>query len=301
MSEKKWDTKDIINQKGKTVLITGANAGIGFEAALALAQRDAEVILAVRNPEKGNRAMGKILEKYGPAKVRVMELDLANLESVKNFAREFTSAFPTLNILINNAGVMIPPFTQTADGFELQMGTNHLGHFALTALLFPTLRKTPGGRIVNVASMAHKRGNINLEDLNWQKRSYNAFLAYGDSKLANLLFTYELARRLNKANVGILSVAAHPGWSATELMRHNNAFEILASMMAQSQEMGCLPTLYAAVNPEVKNGDYIGPSGFMEIKGYPRKVPSNAASHDTEKAKKLWELSEKLTNIPFSV
>ncbi len=301
MSEKKWDTKNIINQQGKTVLITGANAGIGFEAALALAQKDAEVILAVRNPEKGNRAMGKILEKYSPAKVRVMDLDLANLESVKNFAQEFTSAFSTLNILINNAGVMIPPFTQTADGFELQMGTNHLGHFALTALLFPVLRKTPGARIVNVASMAHKRGNINLEDLNWQKRSYNAFLAYGDSKLANLLFTYELARRLDKANAGILSVAAHPGWSDTELMRHNNAFEILARMMAQSQEMGALPTLYAAVNPEVKNGDYIGPSGFMEIKGYPKKVTSNAASHDTKKAEKLWELSEKMTQIPFSV
>lgn len=290
----------IPDMKDKTVIITGANTGIGYEAALSLAQKDARVIIGARNTSKGNEAMGKILKEHGSAKVRVMELDLASLASVERFSNEFLQENDRLDLLINNAGVMIPPYIKTSDGFELQMGTNHLGHFALTSHLMPLLSKTAQARVINVSSMAHKRGNINIDDLNWEKRRYSAFQAYADSKIANLFFTYELARRIEKENLSMLSVAAHPGWSATDLMRHNNIFEFAAGFLAQSQKMGALPTLYAAVGEDIKNGDYTGPSGFMEIRGYPKKVKSIKATYNEEFAKKFWEKSQECTGIEYS-
>lgn len=296
----RFTLNSVSDMTDKTVVITGASSGIGFEAALALAQKNARIVIGVRNIKKGNEAMGRIIKEYGLARVQIIELDLANLASVKSFVGQFTQENDHIDLLINNAGVMIPPYTKTSDGFELQMGTNHLGHFALTAQLMPLLIKTPAARIVNVSSMGHKRGNIQLDDLNWEKRRYSAFQAYADSKLANLYFTYELARRLEAKKVDVLSVAAHPGWSATELMRHNGVIEFFSGFLAQNQKMGALPTLYAAVGRDIKNGDYIGPSGFMEIRGYPKKVKSIPASYDMEFAKKFWDKSQELT-ISFTI
>ena len=192
-----------------------------------------------------------------------MELDLANLESVRSFAENFKKKYSGLDLLINNAGVMIPPYSKTKDGFELQFGTNHLGHFALTALLFDAIKNTANSRIVNVSSAAHKTGNLNFDDLNWEKRKYKAWKAYGDSKICNLYFTYELQRKFEGKGYNIIAAAAHPGWTATDLQRHSGIFQFLNPLFAQKPEMGALPTLYAAVGPDVKSGDYYGPGGWQ--------------------------------------
>ena len=300
MKARKWDANDIPSQKDKIAIVTGSSSGIGFETARVLANKDAKMIIAVRNLEKGEKAADKIRGQYSAADVEVMELDLANLESVKKFAENYKGKYNKLDLLINNAGVMIPPYSKTTDGFELQFGTNHLGHFALTGLLLEIVLKTPDSRIVSVSSSAHKAGKIDFEDLNWEKRPYKKIQAYGDSKIANLYFTYELARRISGNNKNTILAAAHPGWTATELQRHTGLVDFLNNFFAQDIEMGALPTLYAAVGPDVKSADYFGPSGFMEMKGYPKKVASNAISHDEEIAGKLWEVSEKLTNVRFN-
>lgn len=253
----------------------------------------------MRNLEKGNAAAKKIREDYKDADVRVMELDLANLESVRNFADQFMLDYSRLDLLINNAGVMIPPYSKTADGFELQFGTNHLGHFALTGLLIDVINDTKDSRIVTVSSGAHQYGKLDFHDLNWQKRKYKAWIAYGDSKIANLYFTYELDRKLKEKNNGTLAAASHPGWTATELQRHSGLFSFLNRFFAQGIAMGALPTLYAAIGPDVNSGDYFGPSGFKEMKGYPKKVESNELSHDKDIAKRLWQVSEELTGVKF--
>ncbi|MGB6865315.1 MAG: SDR family NAD(P)-dependent oxidoreductase [Candidatus Aminicenantaceae bacterium] len=299
MSKQKWDSGDIPDQKGRVVIVTGSSSGIGYETARVLANKNATVVIAVRNLQKGNAALDKIKAGYQNADVRVIELDLADLESIRNFAAEFKSNFSRLDLLINNGGVMMPPYSKTADGFELQFGTNHLGHFALTGLLLDLIEKTHDSRIVNVSSGSHTYGELDFDDLNWENRSYKKMKAYGDSKIANLYFTFELQRRFENRNMNVIASAAHPGWTATELQRHVGIFDFLNRFLAQGIEMGALPTLYAAIALDVKGGDYYGPSGWREMKGYPKKVESNELSHSREIAAKLWDLSEKLTGIKF--
>jgi len=298
--KQKWDSGNIPGQKGKVVIVTGSSSGIGFQDANVLAGKNASVIIAVRNLEKGNNAANKIKTNHKDADVSVMELDLANLNSVKKFAENFKQKYSRLDLLINNAGVMVPPYSKTADGFELQFGTNHLGPFALTGLLIDLIKDTKNSRIVNVSSAAHKYGNINFDDLNWEKRKYKPWKAYGDSKIANLYFTYELKKKLEASNSSTKVAAAHPGWTATELQRHSGFFVgILNVLFAQTIEMGALPTLYAATAENVNSGEYFGPSNWQEWRGYPKKVESNRLSHDNKIAAKLWEVSEKLTGVHF--
>ncbi len=301
MSNEKWNVENVPDQAGRVVVVTGSSSGIGYEAARVLADRHATVIVAVRNVEKGTAAADRIREQNETADVTVMQVDLADLASVKRFADEFKSEYGRLDLLINNAGVMIPPYAKTADGFELQFGTNHLGHFALTAQLMSVLAETPGSRVVNVASGAHKAGMIDFDDLDWAKRRYSAWRAYGASKIANLYFTYELDRRLKAAGIGVIANAAHPGYSATELQRTMPLGTIVNALFAQSSAMGALPTLRAATDADSDGGDYFGPSGILEMRGYPVKVNSNDLSKDQAIAARLWEVSEKLTAVTFEI
>ncbi|MBU0476031.1 MAG: SDR family NAD(P)-dependent oxidoreductase [Bacteroidetes bacterium] len=299
MQKNNWTAENIPDQSGKIVVVTGSSSGIGYEATRVLANKNAKIIIAVRNLNKGENAKAKILAQNKNAKVEVMKIDLSDLSSVKLFADEFKNKFDKLDLLINNAGVMIPPYSKTKDGFELQFGTNHLGHFALTLQLLDLIIKTPKSRIVNVASSAHKYGNIDFSDLNWDKRKYKAWRAYGDSKIANLYFTKELAKKLEDKN--ILVTAAHPGWTATELQRHSGVFEFANKFFAMPIEQGTLPTLRAATDLNAKSGDYYGPDGWQEWRGYPVKVQPNNLAKDETIAKKLWKVSEELTKVKFNL
>ncbi len=296
----KWGINNIPNQNNRIVIVTGSSSGIGFETARVLANKNAKVIIAVRNLKKGEIAKSKIISQNDKADVMVMELNLADLSSVKRFSDQYKQQFDRLDILINNAGVMIPPYSKTKDGFELQMGTNHFGHFALTLQLMDLIKGTPNSRIVNVSSAAHKSGNINFNDLNWETRKYKSWQAYGDSKIANLYFTRELADKLKSKNENVKVTAAHPGWTATDLQRHSSFFEFLNNFFAMKPEQGALPTLRAAIDENANTGDYFGPDGFMEWKGFPVKVEMNDLAKDENIAKKLWEVSEKLTNVKFN-
>jgi len=299
MSKKKWDSTDIPDQKNRVAIVTGSSSGIGYETARALAEKSATVIMAVRNLQKGNAAAEKIRGLNPDAEIKIMELDLANLESVRNGAAEFKAKHSRLDLLINNAGVMMPAYSRTVDGFELQFGTNHLGHFALTGLLIGLVRDTSDSRIVTVASSAHHYGHLDFDDLNWEKRRYKRMKAYADSKLANLYFTYQLGSKMEEAGEKTVVTAAHPGWTATELQRHVGFFRFMNRFYAQDITMGALPMLYAAVASDVHSGDYYGPSGWREMKGYPKKVESNELSHNKEIAHKLWAISEELTGISY--
>lgn len=294
----KWTAENIADQNGKIVIVTGSSSGIGFEAARVLADKNAKVIMAVRNLEKGNNARFKITKANSNADVEVMKLDLADLESVKNFVNNFKSHFERLDILINNAGVMVPPYSKTKDGFELQMGTNHFGHFALTMQLLDLILKTKNARIVNISSGAHKAGNINFDDLNWEKRKYKPWRAYGDSKIANLYFTQELGRKLKNTDIKV--TAAHPGWTATDLQRNSGLFRFLNNFFAMKPHQGALPSLRAATDQNVQNGDYFGPDGWQEGRGFPVKVGMSKLAKDEKKAEKLWEVSEKLTETKYN-
>jgi NAD(P)-dependent dehydrogenase (short-subunit alcohol dehydrogenase family) len=295
----KWDANQIPDQSGKIIVITGSSSGIGFEAARVLVNKGAKVIIAVRDPVKGNTALDKIKAQNENAEAEYMNIDLADLDSVSSFVNEYKDKFDKLDILINNAGVMIPPYSKTKNGFELQMGTNHFGHFALTIQLLDLIKNTPNPRIVNVASNAHKYGNINFEDLNWEKRKYKAWRAYGDSKIANLYFTFELKNKLKDTNVKV--TAAHPGWTATDLQRHSGIVDYLNRFFAMKPEQGALPTLRAATDEAANSGDYYGPDGFMGMKGYPVKVEPSDLAKDETIAKKLWSVSEELTNNKFEL
>jgi NAD(P)-dependent dehydrogenase (short-subunit alcohol dehydrogenase family) len=301
MSKQKWDSENISDQKGRVAIVTGSSSGVGYEAARVLVNKNATVIIAVRNLEKGNAALEKIKAGYANADAHVMEMDLSELESVRKFAEKFKQEYSRLDLLINNAGVMMPPYCKTVDDFELQFGTNHLGHFALTGHLIDLIKTTPNSRIVNVSSGAHAYGKLEFNDLHCEDRPYKKMKAYADSKIANLYFTYELQRKIENAGLNVLSVASHPGWTATELQRHTGLFSFLNNFFAQGIEMGALPTLYAAVAPNVRGGDYYGPDGWREMKGYPKKVQSNKLSHDKEIAVKLWEVSEELTGVKFAL
>lgn len=296
----KWTEENIPDQVGKVAIVTGSNTGIGFETARMLAENGAKVTIAVRTVSKGEEAAEKIRGEFADADLSVMELDLADLESVKNFAENFNNEFSQLDLLINNAGVMIPPYTKTKDGFELQFGTNHLGHFALTARLIDMLKNTKNSRVINVASLAHTRGELDFDDLNWENRSYSKWSAYGDSKLANLYFTYELNRKFEENNYEAIAVAAHPGGTSTDLARHNFLMNIFAGFLGQSPEMGAMPTVRAATDETVKGGEYYGPDGIGEFYGNPVKVDSNELSKDEMIAKRLWNVSEEMTGVDFN-
>jgi NAD(P)-dependent dehydrogenase (short-subunit alcohol dehydrogenase family) len=299
MSNKKWNTDTIPVQKGKVILITGTTSGLGKEAAKVFAAKGATVIMPVRNMEKA-KSVGEEIYKINPvAKLDIRRMDLSSLESIRLFSEEINKAYDRLDILINNAGIMYCPYSKTQDGFEMQMGTNHLGPYALTAYLMPLLTKTANSRIVNTSSLAHLTGKIDFEDINWINRKYKTMQAYSDSKLANLYFHYALAKKLKGQKNVPLVIAAHPGWTKTELDRHIGLVGVISSIIGQKSEMGVLPTLRAAIDPEAMNGDYFGPDGFKEMRGYPVKVKSNKMSHDSQKARQLWELSEKLTGIKY--
>lgn len=292
-----WTAADIPDQTGRTAVITGANTGLGYETAHALAGRGARLVLAVRNLDKGKAAADLIGRRYPGADVTVQELDLTSLDSVRAAADQLRASHDQIDLLINNAGVMMTPKQTTKDGFELQFGTNHLGHFALTGLLLDRLLAAPGSRVVTVSSNGHRFGGIRFDDLQ-SERSYSRIGAYGQSKLANLLFTYELQSRL--ARTGAIAVAAHPGASSSELGRYApGAVQRIAPLLEQSAEMGALPTLRAAADPTVRGGQYYGPSGLLQLRGYPKLVSSNAKSHDLAVQKRLWAVSEALTGVVF--
>lgn len=300
-----WTENNIPDLQGKTAVITGANSGLGYETARALASKGATVILACRNLDKGQQAVAAIQQHAPHATLELMPLNLADLGDVRRFAHAYTQKFDQLHLLINNAGVMATPYRETADGFEMQFGTNHLGHFALTGHLLPLLLATPNARIVTVSSGMHWQGHINFDDINGRK-SYAPFPAYSQSKLANLLFAYELQRKLQSHNHTTISVAAHPGYAATNLQSTSGS-RLLAWLlrftnrfMAQSQAMGALPQLYAATAADVQGGDYFGPNGFYEARGYPVKVKSSSASHNQETAVRLWQLSEEMTAVTYA-
>ncbi len=295
-----WNTDNIPDQNGKIAIVTGSSSGIGYETARVLANKNAKVIIAVRNLEKGEKAKSKIINQNSNAEIEVMNLDLADLNSVKSFSDSFKQKYSQLDLLINNAGVMIPPYSKTKDGFELQMGTNHFGHFALTLQLIDLIKNTPNSRIVNVASNAHKYGKINFNDLNWEKRKYKPMRSYGDSKIANLYFTSELAKKLNNNENNIIVTAAHPGWTATDLQRYSKLFEFMNGLFAMKSEQGALPTLRAAIDNNVKNGDYYGPDGWQGWRGYPVKVDPNKLAKEKTIAERLWKVSEDLTGIKLN-
>ena len=294
-----WTTTDIPDQSGRTAVITGANTGLGYETAAELAARGAHVVLAVRNLDKGKAAADLIARRHPGAQVTLQELDLSSLESVREAAAQLRAAHDGIDLLINNAGVMWTPKSTTKDGFELQFGTNHLGHFAFTGLLLDRLLPVAGSRVVTVSSIGHRIiADIHFDDLQWE-RSYNRVAAYGQAKLANLLFTYELQRRLAPHGT-TLAAAVHPGGSDTELARHLPSFMAPAfSLVSQSAEMGALPTLRAATDPGVLGAEYYGPDGFGEMRGHPKLVSSSDKSHDVALQRRLWTVSEELTGVVY--
>lgn len=305
--QRPWTLDEVGDQTSRTVLVTGANRGIGLEAAKELAARGARVVLACRSEEKATKAIEEIRRAEAQCSGEFLQLDLADLSSVRSAAQHFHESHDRLDILINNAGVMALPRMETADGFEMQLGTNHLGHFALTGLLLDRMLGTAGSRIVTVSSGGHRMGRIHFDDLQSEKL-YGRWRVYGRSKLANLLFTYELQRRLAESGAASIAVAAHPGGAGTNLGRlepgqsgywFQRVWRPVFGAMTQSAAMGALPTLRAAVDPDVEGGDYYGPSGFAEQRGWPVKVRSNKRSHDREAQARLWRASEELTGVVY--
>jgi NAD(P)-dependent dehydrogenase (short-subunit alcohol dehydrogenase family) len=288
----KWDTADIPDQTGRTFVVTGANSGLGLVTATALAKAGARVVCACRDTAKGEAAVAGLT-----GKLEVRRLDLADLASVAEFAAGLDGP---IDVLVNNAGLMAVPFRRTTDGFEMQIGTNHLGHFALTGRLLPQVTD----RVVTLSSLLHRAGRIRLDDLNWERGRYERWLAYGQAKLANLMFAYELQHRLITAGSPVRSMAAHPGYSATNLQSRTESiqdrFMALGNrLIAQTAQMGALPSLYAATVADLPGGSYIGPDGLFERTGHPRPVGSSGASHDRVVQRRLWEASESLTGVRF--
>jgi NAD(P)-dependent dehydrogenase (short-subunit alcohol dehydrogenase family) len=301
MTANKWTEADVPDQSGRVAIITGSNTGLGYETANVLAARGAQVVLAVRDTDKGKAAAAKIIGLSPRADIKVQPLDLGSLQSVRTAAEEIKAAYPRIDLLINNAGVMGTPNWATKDGFDLQFGINYLGHFALTGLLLDRVLAAPDSRIVTVSSAAHRlKARIQFDNLQGE-RSYNSLGAYALSKLANLLFAYELQRRLADSSTTI-SVAAHPGGSKTELARNSSApVRAFNALLLQSAAMGALPTLRAATDPQVLGGQYFGPSGFLEARGYPKLVRSSAQSHDRDIQRRLWTISEELTGVAYPI
>jgi NAD(P)-dependent dehydrogenase (short-subunit alcohol dehydrogenase family) len=308
MSAGKWTAEQIPDQSGRTAVITGANSGLGLVSARELARHGARVVMACRNTTKGAEAMQQILAEIPKADLELAPLDLGDLESVEAFADSLHGGLATdgIDLLINNAGVMAPPRRETADGFELQIGTNHLGHFALTARVMDLVQARQGSRIVTLSSGAHKMGKIAFDNLQGT-RHYMRWSAYGQSKLANLLFALELHRRLRASGSHVMSLAAHPGYAATNLQSAavptvDRLLMVLSNaVMAQSAEMGALPQLYAATAPGAQSGTYIGPDGVGEFRGYPHVCQPSGAARNEQTAARLWDVSENLTGVSFAL
>jgi NAD(P)-dependent dehydrogenase (short-subunit alcohol dehydrogenase family) len=307
MSEPEWTAEDVPDQAGRVAVITGANSGIGLETAKVLASKGATVVLACRNPTRAAEADAEVHAVEPAAATVVTVLDVSSLESVRSAAQSIRAAHDHIDLLINNAGIMAVPEQRSADGFELQLATNHLGHFALTGLLMDRLLATPDSRVVSVSSQAHRFGSMDFDDLNWE-RGYKSWGAYGRSKLADLLFIYELQRRLERLDTDTIATAAHPGFSRTELQRREPGSLMeklerltrpIMGLVSQDAAMGTLPILRAATDPEASGGDYYGPSGFGEQTGSPVLVDSNRASHDRADAARLWSVSEELTGVTY--
>jgi NAD(P)-dependent dehydrogenase (short-subunit alcohol dehydrogenase family) len=304
MSDSNWTTDDIPDLTGRTAVVTGANSGLGLETARELARKGASLVLAVRSLDKGNAALDDLGGDAAGADLSLLQLDLASLDSIRSAADELRGTVDRIDLLINNAGVMYTPAMKTADGFEMQFGTNHLGHFAWTGLVLDLLLPVEGSRVVTVSSVGHRiRSRIDFDDLQ-AEQGYNRVSAYGRSKLANLLFTYELQRRLGAAQAATAALAAHPGGSDTELSRHipgAGFLRPLLRLMTQSSAMGALPTLRAATDPSATGGQYYGPDGFMETRGHPALVSSSDRSHEAETQQRLWAASEELTDVTYPV
>ena len=309
MAKQKWTTENIPDLTGKVIIVTGANCGIGFETAKAFAGKGAHTILACRDIAKAETAQAQIQAELPTAKTAIMQLDLASLDSIHHFAVTFKANHDHLDILVNNAGVAALHYNTTADGFEMCVGVNHLGHFALTGLLLDALEKSADARVVSVSSIGHRQGQMDFDNLTFQNgKGFSLTVAYGTSKLANLLFAYELQRRAGTAGIGVLAVAAHPGLSRTNLGRSMKEkwqwrlmlqiYELLG--LTQSAAMGALPLLRAAVDEDSQGGEYYGPGGFQEFRGYPLQVQSSEASHNEMEARRLWEISEELTGISYN-
>ncbi|MCK0208049.1 SDR family oxidoreductase [Starkeya koreensis] len=301
-----WSFSDIPSQQGRRAVVTGTG-GLGYETALALARAGAEVTLAGRNPEKGADSVSRIRADVPAARIGFERLDLASLASVEDFAGRLLAESTSLDLLVNNAGVMTPPSRQaTSDGFELQFGTNYLGHFALTGRLLPLLSKARAPRVVNLSSLAHRGGALHFDDLQWE-RSYRPWAAYGQSKLAMLMFAFELQRRSDAGGWGLMSNAAHPGYARTELIANGPGTDrwlfkltgFIRPFASQSAAEGALPTLFAATAPEARGGAYYGPDGFYELKGPPKPAKAMPQAQDRKAAAKLWEVSERLTGVSF--
>jgi NAD(P)-dependent dehydrogenase (short-subunit alcohol dehydrogenase family) len=292
-----WTANDIPDLSGKVAVVTGANSGLGYETVLGLARHGADVVLACRDEGRGTQALEKVRAEVPAASLELSLLDLADLASVRKFADGFMAERPGLDMLIDNAGVMaLAERRVTADGFEMQFGTNHLGHFALTGLLLPRLLARPGARVVSVSSYGHRVGRIKFDDLQ-AERKYRKWLAYGQSKLANLLFAFELDRRAKAAGVPLLAAVAHPGYADTNL-QSGTSFA-WSNFMAQSPAAGALPTLYAATDPGMTGGEFIGPDGFLGQRGHPERVKAARKAYDTDVARRLWEVSEQLTGVTY--
>ncbi|GAA1360155.1 SDR family NAD(P)-dependent oxidoreductase [Catellatospora chokoriensis] len=301
----RWTATDVPDQTGRVAVITGANTGIGFEAAKVLAGRGATVVLACRNPDRAGDALARLTASTPGARVEFLRLDLSSLASIREAAAELRGRHPEIDLLVNNAGVMWTPRSTTADGFELQFGTNHLGHFAFTGLVLDRLLPVVGSRVVTISSMGHRTGQLDFDDLQ-SERSYGRHRAYAASKLANLMFTYELQRRLETAAAHTVALAAHPGGAGTELMRNSPPLirflnPVFGPLVTQSAERGALPTLRAATDPFARGGEYYGPDGLGEVKGFPKRVGSTARSHDKLAQRRLWQESLQLTGVTFPV
>jgi NAD(P)-dependent dehydrogenase (short-subunit alcohol dehydrogenase family) len=306
----RWTVADIPSQQGKVAVVTGASSGLGLETASALAGAGAQVVMACRTPARAEPALAQVRAQHPQAQVELMPLDLASLDSVRAFAEAFNARFGKLDLLCNNAGVMALPLERTVDGFEMQIGTNHLGHFALTGLLLDRLRAAPAARVVSVASLAHRAAkDFDVDDLNWERGRYNDWDAYGRSKLANLLFTFELDRRLKRQGLSAVAAAAHPGYAATNLGFNGTAFTRTAvgrlvmhvgnTLLAQPAEMGALPQLYALTANDVRGGEYYGPRGLMQFRGYPTVVDCRPKARDPQLAAQLWTRSQELTGVRY--
>ena len=299
MKKENWNESNISDQSGKIFIVTGPTSGLGEETAKVLSRKNATVIMAARNIKKAESVANEILVENKNAKIDIEELDLTSLESISSFSQSIIKKYKTLDCLINNAGIMACPYSKTKDGFEIQMGTNHLGHFALTGQLISLLKKTPNSRVVNVSSIAHTSGNIDFDDLNWEKRKYRTWSAYSDTKLANLYFTYQLSSKLGKDKGNPIILASHPGWTATDLQRYSGVANFMNIFLGQKVKVGALGGIRAATDPTAKSNDYFGSPSMGGMKGYPVLVKSNELSYNTDNAKKLWKLSEELTGVSY--
>ncbi|HVT34944.1 MAG TPA: oxidoreductase [Nevskiaceae bacterium] len=298
--KKQWTAADMPPQDDKLALVTGANRGLGLEISVGLARAGARVVMACRDAQRAQDARAEVQRRVPNAQVELMSLDLADLASVRAFAQAYAAKFPRIDILCNNASAIMVPLSKTRDGIEMHMGVNHFGHFALTGLLLEQLKAAPRARIVNTASLAHRMTpGLDLDDLGWERKPYNVMHAYGQSKLASLVYTFELGRRLRKSGSTIVAAAAHPGYTATNPDLGGFFMRLSTRLFAQAPAMGALPALYAATMPDVTDGDYLGPGGMKELGGAPKKVRAREEAYDGALGARLWALSEQLTGVRY--